>query len=440
MSSLSPSRPNATLHRERALPLRLALAAALSLCATLAGAQTTTLTLEQALRLATQASSSNKAAQAAVEASGMAAARADQLPDPMLKLGVDNLPLSGADKYSTTGDSMTMRRYGFEQQWVSADKRQARQERAKRAVAMEEGAYLENLGKVREEAGKAWLTLLYAQRARQLYGQLEKAMADDLGAAQAAHRGAKATAADVLQAQMELALGQDDSRRAAQEVASARIVLARWVQTPVDTVADTPPAMRAHLSTVPTADLEQYHAGVLNARRAIDLADAETTVALRERRPDWSFEAVFSQRGSQYGNMLSFGVSIPLTVNRGQRQDRDVAEKSALGTKARLQYEDVLLEMRAQIEQMSLELGSLRERAAQLGATLLPAAQQQVELAMAAYRSGAGTLSAVFKARRTLLEKQLQINELDKQAALTWARLELHVIPHDMTNQPRTAQ
>jgi outer membrane protein TolC len=438
MSSPLPSRSAATHHHARAP--RLALAAALSLVAMLAGAQTVTLTLEQALRLATQASSSNQAARASIEASGMAAARANQLPDPMLKLGIDNLPLSGQDKFSATGDSMTMRRFGIEQQWVSADKRQARQERAKRAVAMEQGAYLDNLGKVREEAGKAWLTLLYAQRASRLYGQLEKTMADDLGAAQAAHRGAKATATEVLQAQMELAQGQDDSRRAAQEVASARIALARWVQTPVDTVADAPPAMSAHLSTIPTADLEQYHAGVLNARRAIDLADADTTVALRERRPDWSFEAVFSQRGSQYGNMLSFGVSIPLTVNRGQRQDRDVAEKSALGTKARLQYEDVLLEMRSQIEQMSAELGSLRERAAQLNATLLPAAQQQVELSMAAYRGGAGTLSAVFKARRTLLEKQLQINELDKQCALTWAKLELHVIPHDMANQPRTAQ
>ncbi len=438
MSSLSPSRSAATHRRERAP--RLALAAALSLVATLAGAQTAALTLEQALRLATQASSSNQAAQASIAASGMAAARANQLPDPMLKLGIDNLPLSGPDKLSTTADSMTMRRFGIEQQWVSADKRQARQERAKRAVAMEEGAYLENLGKVREEAGKAWLTLLYAQRASRLYGQLETAMADDLGAAQAAHRGAKATAADVLQSQMELAQGRDDNRRAAQEVASARIALARWVRTPVDAVADAPPTMSTHLSSVPTADLELYHAGVLNARRAVDLADADTSVALRERHPDWSFEAVFSQRGSQYGNMLSFGVSIPLTVNRGQRQDRDVAEKSALGTKARLQYEDALLEMRAQIEQMSAELGSLRERSAQLSATLLPAAQQQVELAMAAYRGGAGTLSAIFKARRTLLEKQLQINELDKQSALTWARLELHVIPHDMANQPRTAQ
>ncbi|MBJ7312983.1 TolC family protein [Rugamonas sp. CCM 8940] len=438
MFSISPSQPAATPRRERGL--RLALAAALSLAATFAGAQTVPLTLEQALQLATQASSSNRAAQAAIEASGMAAARANQLPDPMLKLGIDNLPLSGQDKFSATADSMTMRRLGIEQQWVSADKRQARQERAKRAVAMEEGAYLENVGKVREEAGKAWLTLLYAQRASRLYGQLEQAMADDVAAAQAAHRGAKATAAEVLQAQMELAQGRDDSRRAAQEVASARIALARWVRTPFDAVADAPPAMSAHLPTIPTADLEHYHAGVLNARRAIDLADADTAVALRERHPDWSFEAVFNQRGSQYGNMLSFGVSIPLTVNRGQRQDRDVAEKSALGTKARLQYEDTLLEMRSQIEQMSLELDSLRERTAQLNATLLPAAQQQVELSVAAYRGGAGTLSAVFKARRTLLEKQLQINELDKQCALTWARLELHVIPHDMANQPRTAQ
>ena len=70
----------------------------------------------------------------------------------------------------------------------------------------------------------------------------------------------------------------------------------------------------------------------------------------------------------------------------------------------------------------------------QLNTQLLPPASQQVELATAAYRSGAGSLSAVFNAKKVLLERRLQIVELEKEAALTWAALEYHVIPHDMVS------
>jgi outer membrane protein TolC len=413
---------------------------ACTLMPVLAHAQSTGLTLDQALQIASTASASNKAAQASVVASTEASAKADQLPDPTLKVGLDNLPVTGPDKFSTTADFMTMRRIGIEQQWVSSDKRKARLERSKRAVEAEEGAYLENVAKVREEAGKAWIAVLFTQRAAGLYNLIEKEMGEDLGAAQAAHRGAKASASDVLQAQLELVQGKDDTRKAEQEFKSARIGLSRWLRIPVDLVADASPPMTTHVADIALADLEKYHPMVLNARRAVTLADADTNVATKERTPDWSFEAGFAQRGSQYSNMISVGISIPLAVNRAQRQDRDVAEKSAIGTKARLQYEDAVLEQQAQIQMLSAELESIKERLTHLKSDLIPPASQQVELAVAAYRSGVGTLTAVFKSKRTLLEKQLQINELEKEAALTWAKLELHVIPHDMPNAARSEQ
>jgi len=185
--------------------------------------------------------------------------------------------------------------------------------------------------------------------------------------------------------------------------------------------------------------MERFHPMLLNAKRAWALADAETTVATRERRPDWTVEAAYSQRGSQYSNMVSIGVSIPLPVNASERQDRDIAEKSALATKARLQYEDAVRELRAEIEDQSATLESLNERVARLKAQLLPSARQQVDLATAAYRGGAGNLAAVFNARKTVLEAQLQIFDVQKEAALTWAKLEYHVIPHDHASGSRGA-
>src|SRR5215218_8624249 len=85
------------------------------------------LSLEQALELAAQRSQAARAARAGASGAAEAARAAGQLPDPMLSVGVDNLPVTGPDRLRTTADSMTMKRVGISQEWVSPDKRALRQ-------------------------------------------------------------------------------------------------------------------------------------------------------------------------------------------------------------------------------------------------------------------------------------------------------------------------
>ncbi len=422
-------------------PMRnFVLVAMLALSPGLATASPALLTLDEALRLATSASTSTKGALAAVAASSHAAARAGQLPDPMLKAGLDNLPVSGPDKFRPNADFMTMRRIGIEQQWLSREKRQARSDRANLATAVAEGTYLQNVATVREEAGKAWLQVLYKQRALVLSRSLAREMEQDLSAIEAGHRAAKASASDVLQARAELILSGDAIHAAEQELETALIKLQRWTRTEITGVADSPPVFTAHVAKLPASDLERYHPTVLNARRAVNLAAADQAVAIKDRKSDWTFEASFAQRSSQYSNMVSFGASIPLSVNRAQRQDRDIAEKSELGTTARLNYEEALVDIQANIRTFSSQLKSLASRIARLNAELLPNAKKQVDLALAAYSAGQGTLTSIFKAKRFNLEKQLQVNALEEEAALVWASLELHVIPHDVDTHSRAVK
>ena len=84
------------------------------------------LTLDQALMLAVQRSAAARAARAEATSARQAARAAGQLPDPAVSVGVDNLPVTGTDRFSTTADSQTMKRIGLSQQWVSRDKREAR--------------------------------------------------------------------------------------------------------------------------------------------------------------------------------------------------------------------------------------------------------------------------------------------------------------------------
>jgi hypothetical protein len=94
--------------------------------ATLAWAADAGLTLSEAQRLAGERSRQLAAQDSAVLAAREMAVAAGQLPDPTLKVGIENLPVNGADAYSLTRDFMTMRRIGIMQEFTRGEKRQLR--------------------------------------------------------------------------------------------------------------------------------------------------------------------------------------------------------------------------------------------------------------------------------------------------------------------------
>ncbi|MFM0023750.1 TolC family protein [Paraburkholderia azotifigens] len=417
----------------RAPPRARSLFAALLLTSVSASAQETPVTLDAALQAATDRSAAMGAAQASVRASSEAAVRAGQLPDPTLKAGVDNLPVTGPQKYTIGQDFMTMRRIGIEQEWVSGDKRRLRSELANDLVDRERAGYLGQLANTRQQTAIAWLGAVYAKKGVSLQRQLVEHMTHELDATKASYRGAKATAADVTQAQAMLAQTQDQLLKAQQTLQTALIGLSRWTAAPVSDVTGEPPAPQSYVSSLPPEELREVQPVLVAASRDIAVADADTAVANSNRSPNWTWEVAYQQRGGAYSNMVSVGVSIPLPINRKNRQDRDASEKAELATRARLMYEDAQRQVEADIRAQSATLASGRERITSLSNSLLPAAGQRVQLAAAAYRAGTGSLADTFAARRAQLEAELQVLDLQRDVSQTWAQLEYQVVPASMS-------
>ncbi|KVR72382.1 transporter [Burkholderia cepacia] len=425
--SFHPGTPLARRVRRRAPMLWAAL-----LVAGAAHAQQPPFTLDAALQSATDHSASMQAAQASVRASSEAAVKAGQLPDPMLKAGIDNLPVNGGQRFTVGQDFMTMRRIGIEQEWVSGDKRRLRSALANEQLGRERAGYLAQLASVRQQTATAWLNAVYAKQALALQQALLDHMNHEFDATKASYRGAKASAADVVQARAMLAQTQDQWLKARQVYQTALIALSRWTAVPASDVTGTPPAPESFVSSLPPDELRVSQPALIAAADDIAVAEADTAVANSERRPNWTWEVAYQQRGGAYSNMVSVGVTIPLPLNRRNRQNRDVAEKAELATKARLMYEDTLRQVQADIRSQSETLASGRERIANLSASLLPAADQRVQLANAAYRAGTGSLADTFAARRAQLDAQLQVLDLRRDVSQTWAQLEYQVVPSTM--------
>jgi outer membrane protein TolC len=361
--------------------------------------------------------------------------KAGQLPNPTLNLSVEDLPVNGPNAFTIGQDNFTMRGIGIQQEWVSPAKRRLQTTLADRAVERDKSTYLEKVAEVRQQVAMAWLNAIYAKKAVTLSQALVDHLSQELAAKQASYRGAKGAAIDVAQANLTLGNARDELISAQQEEKTALITLSRWTGAGnVLEVDGTPPALQSHVSGLNVEQLAQVQPSLIAARAAISLADADTDVTRSNRSPNWTWGLTYFKSGGKFPDYVSVGVSIPLPIHRSNVEDRDVEQKSEMGTQARLIYEDTERQVVADIQSLTAKLASGRGRLANARQAVLPAAEQKVQLANAAYRSGTGTLSDVLDARHTQLEADLQVLNLERDVSLVWAQLEYQVLPPDLTS------
>ena len=387
------------------------------------------LTLADALRLAQERSRQLPAQSAAAAAAREMAVAAGQRPDPTLKVGINNLPIDGADRFSVSRDFMTMRSVGLMQEFPREAKRMARTARFEREAEAAEAARELALANLQRDAATAWLERHFQERMRALWVSQRDEARLQVDAADAAYRGGKGSQAEVFAARAGVAQIEDRLAQTERQITTATTQLARWVGAsaaealaappPLDTVPLRAEELDAQLAHHPQVD-------VLARQEAMALADAE--LAQANRKPDVSVELMVSQRGSAYSNMVSVNLSVPLQWDPKNRQDREVSAKLARVEQVRAEREEATRAHVAEARAMLQEWRSDRERLTRFDASLLPLAAERTRAALAAYRGGSGPLAAVLEARRSEIDTHMDRVRLEMDAARLWAQLN-HLMP-----------
>ena len=382
------------------------------------------LSLDEALSIAQARAPSLTAASRGAQASNYLAISASQLPDPVLRAGVDNLPVNGPDAWSIDRDFMTMRRIGVMQEYVSSEKRKLMRTRNELDAARLDVTRHTLTANLRRDVAMAWLERYYAVKSRELLKSLESEVEIQLQTLESQLRAGKATAIESPMATAMLLQTRDRVLMADKQERLANIVLARWLGDDAKREPGTPP----NIETLP---LDLANPEVVNAApplqehsREMDIAKAELMIAEKNKSPNWSWELAYQQRGSDYSNMISFGVSVPLTLNSANRQDPEVAAKRAQVEQAEQLHEDMLREVQSGVASTYTEWQSLIERRKRLADALLPVARQRIELSLAAYRAGQSSLASVLEARRAEVEARMQLLDLERETARLWAQLQ----------------
>ena len=379
------------------------------------------LSYAEALELARDHAPALRAQQATLAGASALAPAASTLPDPRLSVGLENLPVNGPDRWSTTRDGGTMQRIALMQEVPNRAKREAREQAAQARIERDRALLALTGLAVRREAGLAWLAVHFAEARLAQIGALQREnrlLQDTLPARIAA---GSAQPAELTMARQEALALADRGDELARDARRARAELRRWVGGRADAAlqGEPPPmpvdgdglraALPRHAELAPYAPM---HA----------MARAEAAEADAEKRGDWAWEVAYSRR-PRYDDMVSFQLSFDLPWQRDRRQQPQAEARRREVERIEAERDDVLRRRAAETDAMLAELQALDAQAERLRSAGLPLAAERVGLATAAYQAGRGDLAAVLAARSQVLEARLRAIDLDAQRAALRLRL-----------------
>ena len=379
------------------------------------------LSFDETTRLARDQAPALQAQRNALDGAQAVLPAAATLPDPRLIVGLDNLPVTGADRFSTTADFMTMQRIGLMQEVPNAAKREARTAGAQARIERERALLAVTELTVRRYAALAWLAVYYAEdRAAQLSGlERENRLLQDT--LDARITSGQALPAERTMSRIDALMIADRRDDALRDVERARASLRRWVGArAAEPLEGGPPALQVSAEQL-RADLHR-HAELAPYDAMQAMARAEAREADAEQRGDWGWELVYSRR-PQYGDMMSFQLVFDLPWDRERRQQPQLISKQREVARIESERADTLRRHAEEIDAQLAELKALDAQHARLERQALALNSERVALTLASYQAGRGDLGAVLVARREAVETRLRLIDLDAQRAALRVRL-----------------
>lgn len=421
----------------------------LALCLFLPGSVQAALTLEQALQLAHENDpwlAGNEYRQQALAAESIAAG---SLPDPMVNLGLANMP---TDSFDFNQEDMTQFKVGVSQVFPRGDSRALHQKQLQLMGGQFPQQREDRRARVRVKVSQLWLE---AYRARESIRLIEgdRALFENLvDVAQSSYSSAlgKTRQQDLVRSQLELTRLEDRLTVLHEHLETSQARLGEWLSAahrggagegmmaggyelaPVlpDIRLRNPQLYRSE--TAPTeqelAALLQRHPAVLSLESRIAASETEIKLAEQQYRPQWRLDASYGYReddasGRDRPDFFSIGVAFDLPLFTEKRQDQHRNSAVARAEATRTEKWLLLRQMIAGFETQRSRLLRLDQRQALYQERLLEEVHEQAEASLTAYTNDDGDFSEVVRARIAELNARIDALNIDIDRLKTISQL-----------------
>jgi outer membrane protein TolC len=369
-------------------------------------------------------------------------------PDPVLMAGIQNFPVSEPG----FSDFMTMKMIGVTQAFPFPGKLSLRTRAATDEVTAAEAALEAARLDVTTRVKEAYYELAFADRALDIVRRNESVLTNLIAVSEARYPTGAGTQAEVLRARTEAAnldaaaSALMEQRRSA--LARLNAVLDRPSETPV-----TAPALPASIVRAAVADsAAQVHfaSSVIGARAAdtpllpldslqalavanspmirehaarIAAERARLQLAEKAYLPDISLSLDYGQRRG-FADMVSAVVSIPIPLQKGRKQDAEVAAADAELAALHAEHREMVNRLNAEVAQRVSDLERARTALALMKRAILPQAQAALASSTASYQVGRLDFAAVIDAQATVFNTETDYYRSLTDFATNLAKLE----------------
>ena len=372
-----------------------------------------------------------QAAERRVDAARARVPPAGALPDPVLSAGIVNLPVSepGFDDFMTMSTVALGQRLPYPGKLGLA--RRAAEHELRAVEARVEVARREVEAGVR----KAYYALAFLDRSLEIVARNQALLVDFIAVTESRYGVGTGGQQDILKARVEAARLAERAVALAEargaRLARLNALLDRAGDTPVEqprvppriaraAVPDDPARIRftsdalgARAADSPLPALDALQERAIRASPEVRAHQAEIAaraarveLARKAHLPDFDVSVRYGQRVDR-PDMASVMVSVPLPVNRGERQDQQVAEAESELAAMQADHHAMVNRIQADVAEAYADLERDRAQLALFARSIIPQGRAALESATAAFQVGRADFLTLLENQTTLYDYEI---------------------------------
>jgi outer membrane protein TolC len=391
-------------------------------------ADATSAQLDSLVARALEVNPTIRAARQRVDAARARIGPAGTLPDPMLGVGIMNVPVAEPG----FGDFMTMKTIAVGQMLPFPGKLSLARQAAERELGAAGARLDETALDVAAEVRQTYFDLAFLDHAFTVLEQNQQLLLNFIQVTESRYGVGTGDQADVLKARVEAARLAEEAVAIAEErrgaLARLNALLDRPVETPVAgpavpdriaraAVSDSSGGVRfassalgARLADSPFPPLEVLQEQAIRNNPAVRAHEAKIAaqtaraeLARRGHLPDFDLSVQYGQRADR-SDMITVMVSAPLPLHRGSRQAQEVTEASAELAALEAEHEAMINDLRAELAERYADLERDRAQLALFMSAIIPQGRAALASATSSFQVGRVDFMTLLENQMTLYD------------------------------------
>lgn len=383
--------------------------------------------------------SASKQKQTAAKAQSIAAGT---LPDPVLSLGMQSLPVNG---YAFDQENMTQLKLDISQKFSRGNSLALSQQVINEQAQQHPWLRAQRKAQVKATVMELWLNAYRAQQSIALIKQDKTLFTQLIEVTEASYSSSlgKTRQQDIIRSQLELTRLEDKLIVLAQQLDAAKQGLAQWLpmhrlQRPLSNEFKEPNPLIDfnNLAFDELIQLLMAHPAIVAIEQNVTAKVTQINLAKQSYKPQLGVNMGYgyradTQAGDSRADLLSVGVSIDLPLFTDNRQDQQVKAAIANAEATKTEKRVALQNLKGMYFKEFSQLARIEQRNALYQNTLLPQMSQQAQATLNAYTRDDGDFSDVMRARISELTAKIDALNIQIDKHIIIARLNYYAASLD---------